>query len=1199
MGICEAIKRKFKRQVKGSRPRASARTPSRESPNSAGAQQHLGIGIHTQTIVHSPSIHTDTGLVTTETSPAATNGLSPPTPILIHDPPTRKATNSNIWADAYEKFANREPKLAKDYNTHLATISGDDTVPRTDFSNPSWAKSIVERLQKNREDKQWHIIFHGRDIGFREQAEKLAKVFLWCNGIVKDALSAQPYAALAWSGISILLPLLTSATAQHETMLLHFDAINHVQIYWKAYQDTFSEEFRLDNGMTTDLVELYSHIFEYQARTICHLSRAQLSRGWDKVTGGNDWEGKASQVKALSERCKDRIGIAQAKETQVKCDQHLEQVYKSRAALEKIYDVLEEQRKERRSDLEDKQERELLADLAADHEAYKNFNPIKVENTCGWFLKDKSFRSWRDSEESSLLWVSAGPGCGKSVLSRSLIDEWQLSTSAATSTVCYFFFKDGDERRDHSANAFSSILHQLFMRDMTGKFMSHALHRHKNYGKTLATNFSQLWDILLACAATPNAGEIVCVLDALDECKEGERNNIIIKLKDFFSGAGEASRQCRLKFFITSRPYDTIERPIRSILNSACLQIDGDDHSAAVNEDIDRVIDAKVPELMFRLSEEDRRRISKRLKDMKNRTYLWLRLTFYILEHTPSDYNRSSDIESLLNNLPDEHSKAYEKILNQKQSKYTRILFQLMLAAQRPLSAEEANHALTIATAKNSFTSHSKIKEDLWNIHDFKNAAKNFCGLLVDFHDSGLSFIHQTVRDFLTECPQESGEWNWRGRFKLSECHSAMAVSCIRYLSVPDFDTLTPGTTPNWHIYPFYAYAIEKWSYHYRHQDQDTPDYVVEEVRNICRPQGEKARKRMIVDTDSFFAKIYLRPLQRIAGERTDLAFAARFGLTRVVQAILDEYVNIDTDGEFINTALREASARGFLSVVEILLDTKADVNAPDEFNNTSISSALQRGHLAVAELILEKRGEQVQVTEAVIVAAAKNMESGDKNVALLLEKQGEQVQVTEAVIVAAAENTRSGDKIMALLLEKRGEQVQVTEAVIVAAAGNMRSGDKIMALLLEKRGEQVQVTEAVIVAAAGNWMLGVEIISLLLEKRGEQVQVTEAVIVAAAENWMLGVEIISLLLEKRGEQVQVTEAIIIAAAINRGPGVEIISLFLEKKGEQVQVTEAVIIAAESNTHCGKKIIALLERAGKQFQKPEAIAATLVDTETP
>jgi hypothetical protein len=56
-------------------------------------------------------------------------------------------------------------------------------------------------------------------------------------------------------------------------MLLGFDAIHRVQVYWKAFQDAFPQELSVQK-VYDSLVELYSHIFEYQARVICHMSSA-------------------------------------------------------------------------------------------------------------------------------------------------------------------------------------------------------------------------------------------------------------------------------------------------------------------------------------------------------------------------------------------------------------------------------------------------------------------------------------------------------------------------------------------------------------------------------------------------------------------------------------------------------------------------------------------------------------------------------------------------------------------------------------------------------------------------------------------------------------------------------------------------------------------------------------------------------------
>lgn len=97
----------------------------------------------------------------------------------------------------------------------------------------------------------------------------------------------------------------------------------------------------------------------------------------------------------------------------------------------------------RQQDRRDDKEAELLETLASDYKSDKDSISARVPGICEWFFEDDRFLEWPDSKHSRLLWVSAGPGCGKSVLSRSLIDERRVCTNAMASTVCYFFFKDG------------------------------------------------------------------------------------------------------------------------------------------------------------------------------------------------------------------------------------------------------------------------------------------------------------------------------------------------------------------------------------------------------------------------------------------------------------------------------------------------------------------------------------------------------------------------------------------------------------------------------------------------------------------------------------------------------------------------------------------------------------------------------------
>jgi hypothetical protein len=112
----------------------------------------------------------------------------------------------DLWTRAYEIFQSREPELMADYKKHLASLQ-DDHTDSADLSAPRSVESIVKQLLEDREKKQWRVSLLGKDIKIREQAERLTKFLLWSDPVVKNALSAQPYAALAWSGVTLLLPV--------------------------------------------------------------------------------------------------------------------------------------------------------------------------------------------------------------------------------------------------------------------------------------------------------------------------------------------------------------------------------------------------------------------------------------------------------------------------------------------------------------------------------------------------------------------------------------------------------------------------------------------------------------------------------------------------------------------------------------------------------------------------------------------------------------------------------------------------------------------------------------------------------------------------------------------------------------------------------------------------------------------------------
>jgi hypothetical protein len=113
----------------------------------------------------------------------------------------------DLWMQAYDKLKERETDLVTDYEKHLSSCKYVPTTATDPLSTQESTKATVAQLLENREGKQWRLPWLEVDVKVREQLEKLVKFALWSDDIVKQALSAQPHAALAWSAVSILLPV--------------------------------------------------------------------------------------------------------------------------------------------------------------------------------------------------------------------------------------------------------------------------------------------------------------------------------------------------------------------------------------------------------------------------------------------------------------------------------------------------------------------------------------------------------------------------------------------------------------------------------------------------------------------------------------------------------------------------------------------------------------------------------------------------------------------------------------------------------------------------------------------------------------------------------------------------------------------------------------------------------------------------------
>ena len=802
-----------------------------------------------------------------------------------------------------------------------------------------------------------------------------------------------------------------------------------------------------------------------------------------------------------------------------------------------------------------------------EYESHKARNPDRVEGTCKWFLKHEKYTEWQ-KPGSSLLWVSADPGCGKSVLSKSLVEkELHESTQRAT---CYFFFKDDDEDQGTATNALCALIHQLFTQRPS--LVKHAENLYNANKDKLRQNFHLLWKILTMAAADPQAGEIVCLLDALDECKESERKRLISTICTFYQSVWNSERKMALKFLITSRPYSSIEMDFARLTSKVpTIRLAGEDKPEEIREEIDLVVSKEVESITqeLYLDPGDVVLLRQQLSRVKHWTYLWLKLILDLIRADFESLTRRENREKIFYAIPDSVEAAYTAILNKSPDKArARRLLSIICVAIRPLSVREVSIALMIEP-------HHRTLGDLELPSETraKILIRNLCGLFVSVINGKVYLLHQTAKEFLVSqnelasglCPNEP----WKYSLTTTSSNLLLAQICVWYLLLSEFDTYIPVLEYGYREgemaerqklisrltsrHAFLEYSAANWAAHFRTSMIQENSLLIDSALRVCATTSQRFKTWFFIFWDA----------QSPSWKR---------------------YYKFPKGLEIIHVA----SILGLDGVVQRLLATPGvKVDGPGERNRTPLSWAAQMGHKAVMITLLKEQENRAEITEDVLMAAVGN---GKEVVMLLLEHQDKEIKITDKVVEAAANNYRSGSEVIMLLLEQQGHNFEITNQLLQTIARFF--DEDVVSLLLDRRGEDIEITNKVVEAAVTN-SRAKEVITLLLDRRGNEVKITEVVEAAAGSYY--GKEIIPMLLSRRGGAIKITEEAIKVAAGNSDIGEEVMKLLLDGLDGDVKITDEVFNAITGRSKSGKEIMKLLlDRQGHNLEITDLLLQTIL-----
>ncbi|KAJ5653328.1 hypothetical protein N7490_000331 [Penicillium lividum] len=727
--------------------------------------------------------------------------------------------------------------------------------------------------------------------------------------------------------------------------------------------------------------------------------------------------------------------------------------------------------------LTDQQRRCYQVFKVVNYAEQKNINPKRAEGTCQWALQSSEYIRWWESNSDDLLWVSADPGCGKSVLARSIIDDY-LESSHPSVRICYFFFKDNEQQNDLST-ALCSVLHQLFSQQPN--LLQHAIPTWEKNGRALRHEFDELWRILIAATSADLSCKTICAFDALDECREMDQHRLIEKLQAFHRQPSSSTEETCLKFLVTSRPYDHIQDHFRTITDAfPHIHIKGEEQNDQIHEEIDLVVRIRVKELAEKvpLSPELHHRIEQQLLQMKHRTYLWLYLAIDDIRTTFKDSLRPT--EDWITLIPPSVDAAYDKILCRVPAGLmdrVKKILEIIVAARRPLTIREMAMALGIATSSGSPT----IKQAGLDPIGLDGKLRRWCGLFVFTNNSKIYLIHQTAREYLIE---KGNSTNLKSAYwsSLTDAEDQLAKICLTYLLLEDleYDKDDSGS----HTQSFLEYSATHW-----------PDHVRRMA--LTSTQKESYRVHRLYDISgkpfSIWYPIFwraIRPYERIpvmsalhlaafngheqevhsilGMDQSDVnkpddtgtypvIWASLNGHDGIVKLLLERGADVNAQGGYYGNALQAACYQGYDTLAQMLLERGADVNAQGGYYGNALQAACSRGHDTIAQILLERganinaQGEGECCGNALQAACFE----GHDTIAQMLLEQGADVNAPGERLYGNALQAacfKGHDTIAQMLLE-RGADVNAQGGAYGTAlqAACAKGYDKIAQILLER----------------------------------------------------------------------------------------------------------------------------------------------------
>lgn len=627
--------------------------------------------------------------------------------------------------------------------------------------------------------------------------------------------------------------------------------------------------------------------------------------------------------------------------------------------------------------------KQRILDFCSQIEYMTAWKQSRRAGTTTLFRDCECYKAWKSNKFCSTLVYTGKLGVGKSVMLANMVDDLQAYGYEKQDMIAFFFLRHDTVETLNARTIIGSVTQQL-LTQLIDLEMDNRLFKAicDLFETTTSMDDYRRMRKLLSVVLNPQKRTFI-VIDGIDELSSSE-------MRIFFERFSDLQSKLHISLCIAARQ-------------------DSSDAVKSSRKFLQKTVVTKVPQNMEEIKSYIHREIKHRLwseqlivkdtdliSEIQDSLYkgsqgmfLWVSLLIEFLCGIDTD----EEIRSALDDLPQDLSETYSRILrksNKPGRPYQRLILEIISVAQRQLTVEELQEALSVTPGKINWNS-SRLINNLY-------ATLKCCGGLVTVDEETLAihFVHHSVKHYLTGCFESPGSCF----IQLSDAHCRMSNIIITYFSYSIFERqISSQVVPTVHAGPAVSGIIQSTRSHSGWVGGITMDLLYKKEKqhhgvdmNIAKTLAElrpavdgsnqvvafaeyatvfwsahlAASLPLAAEISVLFNKLCNQNFfdaAKAEGKHILLGKAAESNQTALMKYLVESMgvdVNCTVD-ETGRTALWMACSFGRYEAVQYLLNTNGiDLMASDKSLKTPLHIAIESGHDDIAKALAAHPGINV-----------------------------------------------------------------------------------------------------------------------------------------------------------------------------------------------------------------------------------------------